>query len=650
MAIRTKTIEYSFPMTSAGLAADTRYEWSQITLYIPETSSRTFRSVILQTVFRDNMTTATNLTGRTVEIKLGAVAFDAQTLTGWNSTTGSDHYSLTFMRDVTSYFATNFGSGASQTCQAAITVAALPTINISAKLIITYDYDDTSATTRIKTVRIPLESPTAPLTDVLTEIGTNQIPNLSTFLPEASKVFRDIFFEAWSVEWASATTTFQQAFALDAEAEILDGVHTQNLNSDTPYYRIWQRQDMTTNATHAFKARSTLTNRFAGLTVVLVVTYEYNHSTSTTLMNSVVMGVNEKATMCLEGTSITSYPTRFVKKFFVEEPTTITLAQSGFVGFFTWGSMYADLNFRAGSQAIRTYDFTPNSGTNSGSRTICQRIDSGGAQGAGITLARGENSLTLDFNQSTGSAGANSDTYGHSFLLYLNYTSGKHASGDGVHAQTRVFAMKDMSNAVGTHNESLASFAPTIQESNYYLNDVTVDVWRWVPGSYLGHWVGAMAASGEFDGVSFRVLGGSTRDANPYGPGLTRNLIMASNSFNRFPNDPAARIVLTTARRYQFGFNGWTSTVTQEQRAAMMYVTYHGITFSIAKTVTGYGGAGTGISVNIRRDDTDEVIGRVTTGSGGSYSMVWYDDTIDLISDAREDATHVGRSDNFRAS
>jgi len=57
VALRTKTIEYAFQSRNgAALAAATRYDFGAITLYIPETTSRTFRSVIVKVFCRDAVT------------------------------------------------------------------------------------------------------------------------------------------------------------------------------------------------------------------------------------------------------------------------------------------------------------------------------------------------------------------------------------------------------------------------------------------------------------------------------------------------------------------------------------------------------------------------------------------------------------------
>jgi hypothetical protein len=75
-------------------------------------------------------------------------------------------------------------------------------------------------------------------------------------------------------------------------------------------------------------------------------------------------------------------------------------------------------------------------------------------------------------------------------------------------------------------------------------------------------------------------------------------------------------------------------------------VTYHAITYTIAGQVLGYTGNGSGITINIYRSDTKELVQTATTVAGGSYTAAWYDNTIPVYVEARQDDAHVGRSRN----
>lgn len=122
---------------------------------------------------------------------------------------------------------------------------------------------------------------------------------------------------------------------------------------------------------------------------------------------------------------------RFQVGFEVHEPATITMQQSGFE--FEWVDIAQPTDFliRAGGQAFRSYTcaaFTDDGGP----FPLLQRIDSGGAQGAGLTLSRGDNTFTVDA-YTTGTTVFPTALQG---LLYLNYDSDVSPLGEGAHAHT----------------------------------------------------------------------------------------------------------------------------------------------------------------------------------------------------------------------
>jgi hypothetical protein len=74
MTLRVKTVEYVVPTmtgtltTGINFAASTLWEFAPITCSLPETDSRTFRSVIAELSFNDFFAVATNLSGVSVGI------------------------------------------------------------------------------------------------------------------------------------------------------------------------------------------------------------------------------------------------------------------------------------------------------------------------------------------------------------------------------------------------------------------------------------------------------------------------------------------------------------------------------------------------------------------------------------------------------
>lgn len=634
MAIRLKTIEYPFTTNTAALTAGVRHDFSAVTIYIPENSSRTFKSAIIQVTCRTNSTSGTsNITAWLMGIKLGAVAFNDVTVTDTITQTG-EHQSYFFTRDVTSYFNTNFGSGTSETCQVGVQFTSEDQINITAKLILTYEYSDTSQTTRIKTVRLPIESILDRLTNSLAELGTNQVPDLDALLPEASKTYRQIWFEMFGNESSGATTNFNLAVSLDAEGEATRATLVQNANSSCWYYDIWIRNDLDTSTTHAFKARTTTTNRMAGFGAVLCVTYEYDHSSTTSVINSLVLPSHTMSTEC-SGTASTE-KFAYQTKFLIAEPSTITLVQSGIIAFGNHSGT-ATIAMGAGSQSTRSYVNTAG-GVQCGQYSWIHRIDSGGGSGSnGITLARGENTLNVYlYGTSVTTA------YAQSGYLILNYTSGLDGDGDGVHAHS---VCMNMSNTVADSTRHALNTLTTIAipESNYYINGFLTIV-NSIHGT-TGH---PISLTSEYETSEWLANGWAEHGTIPYSTDSERGICMwcfdCTPKFRRYPNDSTDKQNIETARNWRIvsSTNFW--------QGALWWVTYHAITFTVSGTVYDYSGDGSGITITLHNATTGVKLDSTTTSAGGTFTMTWYDDVTSLFTQARQSSSLLGRSDNTTAT
>lgn len=634
MAQRLKTIEYAFAENESTLAAATRFDFTAITLNIPENTSRTFRSVIVEVHMLDGSTAATSLTSWLIGIKLGAVAFNDVTVTD-SITNSGENQTWLFTRDVTSYFNTNFGSGTSQTCQVGVNFGGVATRNITAKLIITYEFDDASQDTRVKTVRIPLESSVSALTTTLTEIGTNQVPALDTFLPEASKVYRRIWFEVFGNQGiTTATNDASLNLALDAEAADADNVHETGLASDVWFKRIWVRDDMTTNATHAFKMAVSATNGFTcnHMAIVLYVTYEYSHTSSTTIMNSIMIPVNNNIQRM--GRTVEGDQSRFEESFYIEEPSTITLAQSGVLIGFSQPASLSLLNVGIGSQANRAYT---TSGTMvCGGYSLIQRCDSGAELGAGISLARGRNTVTVDVYNTD--ATDLSDVL--QVVLYLNYTSGKATNGADTHNKTIFWSIAD--HAADANQRSISAFAPIIPEANYWLNCIAVCSQQMVQAfsSVCTFSVVCERQTGELQQAGWEEVLQQFELASDAEIGCYQITANISRFFDRYPNEQQDRMNLETTRDWrtyhQATGGAWIN--------LLMCFTYHSITFTKSGTVSGSGGGTVNIGLWRKVNGIAERLDTTSRSGNGSFSFTWYDDTETNFVEAFEDATHVGRS------
>ena len=644
MALRTKTIEYSFALATASVASATARDFTQLAaLAIPESTSRTFRSVILECSGVDNGAAASSITAVLMGIALGAVARNDATVTVTMNNSGENQGFL-FYRDVTSYFVTNY-TGTTMTADCRLTMTGPVTQNCTAKLIITYEFDDSGQTTRIKTVKIPMDGNTGDLTTIYANLGgvASQIPNLSTFLPEASVVFRDIFFQCDIHTGTTAAAAAQLDISYDGAATTTaDLSWAHSLNSDTSYRRIDKLQGiLSTSATGTIQARATGTatgEPCPCLNGYLAVTYEYDHDASSTILNSLQIPLGKERGNV--GGTVTGDKSRYKTEITIQEPTTITLVQSGVLMRFNCsGSNTMDI--RCGAQGART--FTHAASAHCGDMSSMIRIDSGGASGAGITLARGFNTLTLDMFESSSTAGNLASNA--SALLFLNYTSGKDTNGADVHNHTTVWLNRPHATTAPTPRlQSATAITPVIPEASYYLTNVGYLIHLQTGGTTNP---GATAFLGEVQGAEAEGAGWepffSGNFVSDSEIGYNHVWADATASFLRYPTDPytGTRLAIETARDYRFD-----ATVGSAGDGcfwqAHMLVTYHAITWAIAGTVTGSGGGTVTLTAN--RTDTGEKVAGTTRVGEGAYSLTWYDNTVNVVVSGTEDAAHAGAS------
>ncbi len=636
MAIRIKTVEYVFPMDTTALATATRRDQAAITIYIPENTSRTFRSVRIQVSYRDNVTTAASLTSPLIGVKLGAAAFSDATLGNPTANSGESQQFL-FERDVTSYFNTNFGSGTSQTCQVGTQHTGTTVVNICIKLFITYEWDDTSQTTRIKTVRIPIESTTGALTATLANVGTSQIPALDTDLPEASKTYRQIWVEAYYNEYTAGTTNDANlGISVGGAAEQTTAVHESSLASSCAGFAIFNQgaaPSWSTASAQNIQARaSTITtaSTFNHVAFVLCVTYEYNHSTSTRFRQSLVLPLG---IMDLPGATVAGDSSQIEKELLIPEPGTITLKQSGAViSYAATGAINPNVSF--GGQTARAY--TDTALAYCGTTFLCQRVDSGSAQGAGITLARGANSWRWAvFIGTAGFTPGNMTGW-----LYLNYDSDKALAGDGAHNQSRLFSIQD-SQASGTISTVTAAQFMRIPETKWWRNGLGVLCNNWGSTASPQYWLLAVEMlSGEASRQDFQELGKGwfTHDGEVgWYPLIVDAQDEAKGKLQRFDADPdASRVALEGSRR-------WKIAVAQAStRPLSAWLTYHSVPFEVSGVVSN--SAGGTVTLEVRRKSDGLKLGSTTRSGDGSYAIKVYDPTATVFVDAVENSSHLGRS------
>ena len=659
MALRTKTVEYVFDTrltnlaTGTTLATSTRHDFTAISIYLPETASRTFRSVTLELHWRDVFTTVYNVSGWRLGIKLGAVAFNDVDYSPTAIGNTGDHEAGIVTRDVTAYFVSNFTSGSTfMTAQVGVAIATATAANVNnltAKLIITYEYDD-AASTLVKTVRIPIQSHHILATASQVEIGTtggtnnapaNQIPALDSFLPETGKSYKEVWFEMMGNDGGAATTDINVVYQIDSGATAARAILEQSLSTGCFYFDTWVTKyidsaqaeqnpySITTSGSHAFKMASSLASRFDAFGGVMCVTYTYNAS-STTIMNSVLLPLDTNPGFV--GSTAAADQNALERKFWIEEPTTITLMQSGVILWMQSGGG-ATFDLLAGSQSSRAYTLTAL--VNSGGHSLIHRVD----HNSGLSLARGENTLTLKFF--TGAAAAVNSVVG---FAIINYTSGKAAAGEGAHNHSThwYIACQATSGAQATMNEiaTAAQRVPNIPESDYFLVGVALQSWLRFATAINGITLHAEKLSGEFNADGWINLDAIVHSND--GELASYFYVAAIKDDYNIDTNHTGQLDIETIRKYRLHL----STAALICNMAM-WLTYHSIYFTVTKAITGSGG-GT-VTIDLFRSSNDEWLGQCQRSGNGNYTIDLFDSAGTVYAVAREDGTHLGRSENFTA-
>lgn len=629
MATRLKTVHYAFP-TLAALTNNTLTSLTQITIFLPETGTKTFRSVVAHVTFDDIITaTGGSLTTKTLNFRLGAAAFTSVANASTLANSG-ENISFHLTADYTTHFTTNW-TGTSMTADFQLQInqstgTTTGMVNVGVTFEITYEYDDTS-TTQVKSVMIPLNAPVSNITTAAVTYDT--FPALDTYLPETSKVYRNMYIVVQGNEHRSATTDNTMTINLGAST-VTTGNYEGALQSDRWFRYVWNLTAagfVGTAATQNFQLSTTVA-RFNHPQCYAVITYEYNETTSTSIMNSVMLPLDVNAPF--GGTTASDYQ-RSTRDFFIQEPGTITTNKIAFFPFWSQIAAIGGLNMRIGTGAFVTYTDAGAQycGTNGG----MVRNDSA------FTLARGRNSLNFDVYRTDGQDFG----WNTSGFWLINYTSGKHSTGTGAHNHTVFWGVQQNGTAAAADNYTIAATSINIPETSYYMTAIGTRLITLLSNATpAGFSVGVekLAAEGgiEWETIYTDIVQTDTEIGTFYAWSQSKLI------FERWPGDPDAdRIDPETSRRWRVNLPQPATTSGIAWIGLSQLFTYHTITYTVSGTVSGSSG-GT-VTLNVHRATSGEKVLSTTRTGNGTYSLTWYDNTESLFVEARESGTLLGRSD-----
>lgn len=627
MTTRQKTIEFCTQTDATSLTAATNRD-KTVTVYIPETVVA-FRSVRLMATFVVNATTASTPTAMTIGLQIGAGTMDTASLGDAVANSG-ERYGYRLDRDMTSRFASDW-SGTSQTVTCRINIGTSVTANHGFKISITYDYDDT-ATTHIKTVRIPIESTRASLTTSAQTLGgATAIPALKNgYFPESSVTIRNAVVELFGSELSSAAVaTLTMDYGGSSSTACWLATNT-TINSDCFVHAMYDiTAQALTSATALNATSTTTTGRFNNIGGWILVTYEFDASSSTTIYNSLLLGAFDTAGWM--GGTTSADTGAWGRDIMIEEPGTITLKESAIMLTMIDSAGFT-CNVTVGSQTNTAFTVSAG-GVQCCNYSLVHRIDAGGAKGtAGITLARGRNSYLAKVYSGTAQAGWNL-----SGVLILNYTSSKSASGVGAHAQSRLLHIMDTVGTTSTVNTSSSTKSAAIPETNYWLVGACVEMHATSLNTASGaQAVQAERGSGEGEGSGWEPLYvGSYRSDNE---AMTQIVFGAARSaWKRYPNDTdSSRMDIETARSFRVDTNPASGV------GLGLWYTYHAITFTVGDSITD-SDTGT-VDIELHRASDGALLDTTSRSGDGAYSFTWYDNTEDVYVVAKDASGNGGRS------
>lgn len=639
MATGKKTLSFAFPMTTALVADAVVTNLSQISLFLPE-GSKTFTSVWVEVGFQDVVTaTGGTITEHRVGLRLGAAGYTTVTELDDIVNTGENVAGLTGPWDFTSHFNTNW-SGSSMTCDLQVywdqnTGTTLGMANVTAILHVSYTYDDTSAT-QAKTIRIPLESLTGGLpTAANSNFGTNQIPQLTGtggMLPEAGVTIRDYFFVIEGNEANSTgATDFSLSANIDGGAATTFQLQEAALATDRFCRWIYKPTAPDPTAAHQFQLWSSLASRCNHIAVDLYVTYEFTLAGTTRTVAQQLLALEIATPM---GSTTAGDASRIQRTIDIQDAGTITMRQSALRINWNCNGGVTSVNIKGGAQASRAY--SPAGSVVAGMYSLQHRIDSGSAQGAALTLARGRNTLTIDAFATGGIVATNVNGY-----ILVTYECDLAAGGPSQNTHT-VMEAKYGWDAAANFNNRLAGTSFQIPETNYYITG---------SGFYMLAMVNQLAGtiSVDCENQSGEGKGGGYTDIYTDAYMMDAEIaamtvyMRSRDVYKRFPADADSnRLNIETARDLRiFGTANFAKGLVQ-------FVTYHTFEFTAAGTFTG-NNASLPTELALLRvvpaPDPDEVMQKQTLSAGvSSFSFTVNDNTEDYYVSGYQDGTHVGRS------
>lgn len=640
MATRLKTIFYclSSSLSDKPNIPTGSKTFLPLNIYIPETGSRVFKCCWLDMWMDDVSATAPAFAACRVSSNFfnSASADFVYTASMGNS---GENLPTNLVVDLTRVFSSQFPSNkiaAPFSCS--VFVSSSLTQNHTARIGITYEWDD-AANRRIKTVAIPLET-TASHT-LTTPIFIDSIPALLTYCPEANKTFRDITLQVEGSDNRTASSTIANiTYALQNISRSIQTTGSLQSQQFHTYYFPYNECNPSSSGNLFFRTDTAVSANMPN-SFTLFATYEYDEDASDQILNSVYYGGDVQY-----GYIPVVTKDAFKREFVIEEPGPITQSNCGVYHYFIEGVTTNLTTYVTGSR-VKPITMAHPIATQCGGMAFSLRFNSGSRQRQAITMSRGENAIVNIVKSNTDTHGSRGNCY-CSYIL-LNYLSGKSSQpgGSANHSQTRWFYLTGSNKTLTGDYQHAYTASFDIPELNYYVNgNIIYGNLRINGGNEAATYTIEASGSSEIFSGSGWVNAWAGIIESDAEIGYNRVVIPVRNIFKTYPQNTSNDLLeLGTNRRIHtlHGSNPcfW---------SAWQLVSYRTITYDISGSVSGYTGDGSGIAVNVFRDDDKRKVLSLTTSTGGAFASKWYYNTIPVYCEAFQDDTHLGRSATVAAS
>jgi hypothetical protein len=544
---------------------------------------------------------------------------------GFNSTTytnTSENNATSVFIDATTLFQDTF-TGSSQTFDFEIgysTISAfLGDLAVtSGELFITYGSD--TQNTRIKSVIIPLTTiDNTGLSNSLNSIGSNELPDLASYLPEASKVMRNFYIVVTGNDQCSTPMTYELRMKVGSAAERYSiGITSGQVTGNTVKLIYTDDAISTGSAQDIQMAISARHLNFRNWSMYAVATYEYDASTTTRTINTLMLPFETSSTTLPQDDP--NYPEKIRKKFFIEEPGTINNVRVGAYIYFNDVSSPV-MNIKDMSESTyKTVSFIDNQ--RAGGFRYGYRLPTG-------TLIRGRNEIGIDIYGSATGAITPSCWYTCGYFI-VNYHSDVFSGGIEKHNKV-ISCIHQFQKVNAFRNISMNRLVNPLSE--WFMNDFGL----------MGEFYFATVANTTLSVDTRFILenpnnteetkavfgaGGLTYEASD---SMFYDVIVGDrDKVKKYLGDAHEHrtVDLFNGGRFitEYGYStviGGSQTITS----------CHEISYTVTGSVIGYSGNGSGLAVTFYDDETGEKLFEATTAVGGTFSAVWYDNTRPIVCD-----------------